>query len=232
MHRGDVRSLFAGCPGSAAIPRSGAAAIMLLGAVWVCGCGRGPTAAIAASAVPATPTGLRAENIDSTSLRVSWDTSARATAYSLYASTSMSWPSEIYHGTSTSYVHRNLARGTTYSYQVQASNAYGQSGYSNTVLGHMSPTTPTSLAVGNATTSSLTISWDASWGATSYQLFRASALNGAFGIIYDGDSTHFVDAGLAGGTAYYYSVQATRVTRASARSSPVSGSTMQAVGHG
>jgi hypothetical protein len=63
------------------------------------------------------------------------------------------------------------------------------------------PTAPTSFSY-NATTSSITLSWNAVVGADKYQVSR----NGT--IIYDGSQTSYIDSFLAAGTTYTYELKA------------------------
>jgi hypothetical protein len=84
------------------------------------------------------------------------------------------------------------------------------------------PPPPTGLSVGSATTSSLFISWNASVGATSYQLFRNASQ------VFSGSGTSYTDTGLASGTTYQYAVRATNSFGSSALSSAVSGTTLAA----
>jgi hypothetical protein len=80
--------------------------------------------------------------------------------------------------------------------------------------------------VGSATASSLTVSWDSASGASSYQLFRDPSASGSFtDQVYDSNGTSFVDTGLSASTAYYYKVQATNASGASALSAAASGTT-------
>lgn len=82
------------------------------------------------------------------------------------------------------------------------------------------PPTPTGLAVTATTVSSVSLSWDAATGATSYLLYRGGSQ------VYSGTSTNYSDAGLAPGTTYQYTVSATNAKGSSAQSSPVSATTV------
>lgn len=81
------------------------------------------------------------------------------------------------------------------------------------------PETPTGLTVGSATVNSLTISWNASDEATSYQLYR----NGSQ--VYSGSNTTYIDTGLTSSTSYSYTIQARNSSGTSASSAAVSGTT-------
>jgi hypothetical protein len=92
-------------------------------------------------------------------------------------------------------------------------------GVAFTVSG-VAPATPTGLTVTATTTSSVSLSWGASSGATSYQLYR----NGTE--VYSNSLTSYTDLGLASGTTYQYAVRATNAYGSSAQSNPVSGTTV------
>ncbi len=90
------------------------------------------------------------------------------------------------------------------------------------------PSAPTGLAAANPTVSSLTVSWNASTQATSYQVFRAGDTTGPFGgqnPAYNGSNTSFTDTGLSANTVYYYEVQATNSFGAGGLSAAAKGTT-------
>jgi hypothetical protein len=82
------------------------------------------------------------------------------------------------------------------------------------------PTTPTGLTVTTTTVSSVSLSWNAATGATSYQLYRDGTQ------VYSSSSTNYNDTGLGSGTTYQYAVRATNSTGSSGLSSPVSATTV------
>src|SRR6185369_13321609 len=72
------------------------------------------------------------------------------------------------------------------------------------------PATPTGLsAVGGNT--SVTLSWNASVGATSYNVKRSTNNGGPYTTIQTVTGTSYTDSGLANGTTYYYVVSALSV---------------------
>jgi hypothetical protein len=91
------------------------------------------------------------------------------------------------------------------------------------------PSAPTGLTVGNPTANSLPVSWNTTPEAESYQVRRNDGT-----LRYSGVGTSFTDdfdqtAGLASGTTYSYSVQATNTSGSSLFSAAVSGTTLKLV---
>ena len=171
-----------------------------------------PTAAVIGTTLLETPTGLSISGIGETTLTVSWNPVSSATRYELYRDNALEFndttPTLIYNDT-------GLAAGTSYSYEVKAFNTDTESALSAAVTVITKPSTPTGLAVvvGSATENTLTITWDASTGATAYELYRdASAVP-----IYVGSATAFTDTGLAAGTSYSYEVLAKNSSGSSAK---------------
>ena len=180
---------------------------------------------------PATPTGLTVGDATSSSLTISWNISTNATGYELYRDTSSSgdFSYKVYDGSGTSYTDTAVTEDTTYYYKVLAKNADGESPLSSSVAGTASEfvETPTGLTVGDATSSSLTISWDASSEATGYELYHDTTSGGDFSnLLYDGIDTSYTDTDLIAETVYYYKVLAKTAEGSSSLSSEVSGTTL------
>ena len=175
------------------------------------------SAAVTATTVPLTPTGLTVGSATVSTLNVSWNASSGATSYWLYHNGTL-----VYYGSNTSYSDSGLTVGTSYTYTVKASNSAGSSALSAPVLGTTLgvPPTPTGLTVGSATVSSLSVSWTASTEATSYQLYRSSTQ------VYNGSNTTYTDTGLTSSSTYSYTVQATNRAGTSALSAVVTGTTV------
>jgi hypothetical protein len=92
--------------------------------------------------------------------------------------------------------------------------------------GGPAPTIPAGLAAEGATASTLEVSWTASEGATSYQVYRDAGSDGAFAdLVYDDAATSFTDTGLAASTTYWYRVRATSAGGSSELSAAASGAT-------
>ena len=175
------------------------------------------TTSAAAASPPAAPTGLNVGGATVATLDISWNAVADATSYQLFRD-----GTSIYTGTALTFMDSGLAAATTYTYNVSASNSAGTGSNSGPAQGTTVPTTPGGLAVSGATETTLTISWSASTGAASYELFRDGAL------VYTDTtpSLSYTNAGLSGGATYSYQVQATSASGTSPKSSAASGKTV------
>jgi fibronectin type 3 domain-containing protein len=168
-----------------------------------------------ALSVPVAPTGLIVGGATVTTLDISWNATPDATSYQLFRDAV-----SIYIGSAIAFTDTSLSAATTYVYTVVASNSQGAGPTSVAVNGTTVPSTPTGLAVAGATETSLVVSWNASTGATSYELYRDGAL------AYAGGATTFTDTGRAGGTTYSYRVQSTSASGSSPQSSAAAGITI------
>jgi len=172
--------------------------------------------------VPAVPTGLAAVP-GNTQVMLSWMASSSATGYNVQRSTTSGGPyMQISAPTATNYTDTGLTNGTKYFYVISAFNSVGQSANSSEVSATpvpAAPATPTGLAAtaGNAQVS---LSWNASTGATSYHVKRSTS-SGAETQISAPASNSFTDTGVTNGTKYFYVVSAVNSGGESANSSEV-----------
>ena len=190
----------------------------------------------AGASAPAAPTGLTA-SAGNAQVSLNWTASTGATSYNVYRGTSSGGESTtpIATGlTGTSYTNTTLTNGTTYYYTVAAVNASGTSAQSTQASATPEPSTPAAptaltAAGGNA---QVALSWTASTGATSYNVYRGTTSGGesttalATGVA----GTTYTDTSVANGTTYYYKVAAVNAGGTSALSNeasatPTSGTT-------
>ncbi len=162
---------------------------------------------------PAAPTGLGA-TAGNAQVALSWTASAGATSYNVYRGTTAGGESTTAVATgvtTTTYTNTGLTNGTTYYYEVKAVNSVGTSAYSNEASATplAAPPAPTGLA-GTAGNAQVALTWTASSGATSYNVYRGTAAGGesttaiATGIT----TTTYTNTGLTNGTTYYFKVAA------------------------
>ncbi len=162
---------------------------------------------------PATaPTGVIATAVSSSEIDVTWNAVAGATNYQVLRSTG-GQPFTLYGttGGQTSLPDMTVSPGTTYSYEIIATNSAGASPASSPIAA----STPTQSGVpgspiigGTATATTVTVIWSAVSGATSYLVERSS--DGVTGWTSVGTTatTSLTDTNLANGTTYYYRVLA------------------------
>jgi fibronectin type 3 domain-containing protein len=116
----------------------------------------------------------------------------------------------------TTYRSSGLAAATEYFYRVRASNAGGDSGYSNVASARTNadttaPTVPTNVKA-SAGKGKATITWSASTdtgsGLAGYRVYRATASTGPFSHVWTTPNLSFTDMPLVKGTTYWYYVVA------------------------
>ena len=154
------------------------------------------------------------------SLTLEWNSVPAATSYRVQVSTDPSFTTTVVDDqnvTGTSLQVGPLANGTTHHWRVQAKNATMTSPYSSvwsfTTVPGAPPAAPTLASpAGGATevSTSPTLSWNASGGATSYRL-QVSTMSNFSTTVYDMSGitgTSSVVTGLMNNTVYYWRVNA------------------------
>jgi fibronectin type 3 domain-containing protein len=175
---------------------------------------------------PATPTGLAA-TAGNAQVSLNWNGSTGATSYHVKRSTASGSETQISAPGSNSFTDTGLTNGTKYFYVVSAVNSGGESANSSEVNATptapaVPPPTPTGLqaTAGNA---QVTLSWNASTGATSYNVKRSTANGGPFSATLASPAvTNYMDTAVTNGTTYYYVVSAVNASGESANSAQAS----------
>ena len=168
--------------------------------------------------IPAVPTGLTATANSSSQITVTWNSSSGATSYDLKVD------GTIKTNVTSPYVQTGLAASSTHTYAVRADNSAGNSAFSASVsamtLGSVPtvPTTPTGLTATVNSSSQITVTWNGSSGATSYDL----QVDGA---IKTNVTSPYVQTGLAASSTHTYAVRADNSAGDSAFSALVSATT-------
>jgi|GEM_PF-1603591 len=188
----------------------------------------------ATASVPSGPTNLTVTP-GNTTATLSWtgSTSGSPTYYSIYRGTASdgeaTTPVGTVSGTTTTFTDTGLHNGTLYYYNVAANNSAGVSPDTNEVTvtpatggTGTAPAAPTGLSAtgGNG---SVSLTWNASTGATSYSVYRGTAAGAEGGTaIGTSSSNSFTDSTVTNGTKYYYTVTASNTAGVSPSSNETS----------
>jgi hypothetical protein len=159
---------------------------------------------------PSVPTALVATPGNS-QVSLSWTASATGspTGYNVKRSTTSGLETIIGTTVGTSYTDATAVNGTTYYYVVSGTNAAGE-GFNSTEASAMpaaAPGQPQNVTA-TAGVNSVSLSWDATGGATGYLVLRGTT-SGTYTVTDSVASNTNFDATAAGGTTYFYVIQAT-----------------------
>jgi endo-1,4-beta-xylanase len=194
---------------------------------WLKGFVSGQTGPGTDTQAPSTPANLAAPSTTSSSISLTWTASTDnvgVTGYQVLRASGASGGTFAQIGASTtnSFANSGLAAGTTFRYQVRATDAAGNvSAVSNTVTAatqagggdSQAPSTPANLTAPSTTSSSISLAWTASTdnvGVTGYQVLRAPGTSGGtFAQVGTATSSSFANTGLTAGTTFRYQVRAT-----------------------
>lgn len=176
------------------------------------------TSLTTASSLPDVPTNLVTSSITSTGFTATWGNVDTATSYdiSIDDGTAINVMTNTYNSS-------GLSSGITHTWKVRAKNGAGNSNYTSNQNILLKPATPTGLAVSTYSTTTATIIWNASTGATSYKLYiklSGTPITGYNGKVITGTSESVT--GLSGNTTYTIEVIATNSSGDSALSGSIS----------
>ena len=177
---------------------------------------------------PSPPTGVSAsDGIYTDKVHVAWTASGGATSYKVYRNTSnaSSGATQIGTPTASPYDDTTTTPGATYYYFVKACNTAGCSDFSTSDSGYQGLSFPTGVTASDGSyTDKVQVSWTASTGATSYQVYRNTS-NASSGATQIGTptATSYNDTTATPGTTYYYFVEACSTAGCSNFSSSDSG---------
>jgi fibronectin type 3 domain-containing protein len=167
----------------------------------------------AVASIPSAPTGVTA-TAGNTQAKLTWTPVSGASGYYVKRGTANGGPyTNVVVSTTSTGVDTGLANGTTYYYVVSAISGIGESANSTQVsvvptATGTPPIAPTTLTA-TAGQTSISLSWNASSGATSYNVKRATVYGGSFTTIATGvTSTSYTDTGLTPDNTYTYVVSA------------------------
>jgi len=188
--------------------------------------------------IPATPTSL-SSTAGNGLVSLVWIGSTGATSYNVYRGTSANGESTTAIATGVSninYTDSTVVNNTTYYYKVAAVNVAGVSPMSNETSATpkvVPPPTPAN-PVAQAGFGNISITWNASQGATSYTIYRGTTSGGEGTTAYATGitSASYTDSNVTAGTTYYYKIAAVNTAGTSAASSEVFATPLSATGQG
>ena len=183
---------------------------------------------------PSAPTGVTATALSLSSISVSWNSVSGATSYDVYyeigSSTTKNFAANV---TGTAYTHTGLQPNTTYYYYIKAKNSAGESGYSSFTSscgattssssgGGSAPSAPTGVTATAQSSSTVSVSWNAVSGATSYKVYYATSSSGSYQLDGTSNTTSYTSSGWSSLSYAYFKVTAVNSAGESAHSSVAS----------
>ncbi len=191
------------------------------------------------TSLPAAPINLAATTVSTSQINIGWtDHSNNESDFKidyddnagLTSPTTVTVPSTTTAGTTANLSSpiTALAPGTHYYFRMRAKNITGDSANTPVVDAWTIASTPTGLAVTGGTSSSLSLSWDATTGAASYVLLRKGPGESIFTPFANNTTTGttLTDTGLSPNSIYSYKIQAVNPGGTSALSGfPIGGVT-------
>ena len=150
-----------------------------------------------------------ADDINDTSVLVTWPSVSGATSYDIRYGTSPGIYTDSLSNQVSPATINGLTKGTIYYVNVVAQNAVGQGStvYSNELSVTSGFGAPTALTA-NATPGSVALSWHTIVGATIYKIFRSTTSGSYSQIATVSGASTYTDSTVTNGTTYYYVVQA------------------------
>jgi phosphodiesterase/alkaline phosphatase D-like protein len=168
---------------------------------------------------PAAPSNLTITSLLSNQVSLAWtDNSNNETGFKIQRKTGVTGTYVDIRTTGvnlTSYADSGLTDGTLYYYRVCATNATGDSAFSNEANGTTPLAKPTSATATAVSSSQINLTWiDNSASETGYKIERKTTVNGTYGQINQvgANVQSYSDGGLAPNTKYYYRIRATNGT--------------------
>jgi YD repeat-containing protein len=180
------------------------------------------SATVQASGVPDQPSGLTVTDVSSSSVELAWSDTAAALDYSvLREGPGQSSYSPIGTASGNAYTDTTVSPNQTYSYEVAAFDAGGESLPSASVTASTTtapPPIPTGFFVSASDATSVSLAWNASTGAILYQILRRGIGDDDFILIGSSYQPSYIDTAVTAGDTYGYRVVAVNNSGASAPS--------------
>jgi fibronectin type 3 domain-containing protein len=167
---------------------------------------------------PSTPTGVNATAVSSEEIQVIWNTSSGATGYDVWRSSTVDGTSPggtfLVDATTTNYSDSGLVSEEEYCYKVLAFDGSGNESELSvqscaTTLNDAAPLpVPTGISASAVSSEEIQVIWNTSTGATGYEVWRNSTVDGTTTYMGTTSATSYSDTGLDSETQYCYKVLA------------------------
>ena len=149
-------------------------------------------------------------------ITITWPAVSGATAYTVSRSPCTGGTCPVISANQTAATYTDpasgLTNGTTYAYQVSASNANVQcvsaQSTAASIMSCAPAVAPTNLRRTVGISGQVVLNWDASTGATMYDILRSTTSGSGYASVGTSATPTFTNTGLANGTTYYYVVRA------------------------
>ena len=166
-----------------------------------------------AVSAPAVPSGIKVNATGEGELTLTWNKTSGATQYNVYRYRGDT-KQYVYLGTSytQTYIAKNLTGGTSYYFKVMAvikSNGLTLTGPMSAAVNTKAlgtPATPTGLKVVSNGGGQMTLTWNSSYGATQYNVYRYRGDVKQYVYIGTSYTPTYICKGLTVGTNYYFKV--------------------------
>jgi subtilase family serine protease len=187
---------------------------------------------VSAFQASAPPTGLNAAAAGTT-VTLTWTADTFAThGFDVYQGTAPGQESSTpvqQKVTGTTTTVTGLQAGLTYDFKITADTAFGLSPFSNEASATLAPAAPTGLAAAAAGAGALTLTWTASPGATSYNLFEGTSAGGETAAQTGISGATVTLTALTPGQQYFFKLEAVNAVGTSAQSAEANGTALASV---
>ena len=143
-------------------------------------------------------------------VKLTWDAVEGAVKYQVYRATSKNGDYKLMYTTSkTSYTNTKATPGKYYYYYVVAVSESGVESRPSDVVGRTCDLAQPKVTASNvAATGKVKLTWDAVEGAVEYKVYRATAKDGKYSLMYTTTGTSYTNSKAEAGKTYYYKVMA------------------------
>jgi hypothetical protein len=173
--------------------------------------------------IPTTPSGLSANVVSSSGIKITWSAVQGATGYKIYRSTGGEYTS-VGTSSTTEFTNMGLSKSIVYYYKVSAVNISGEGIQSSYISVSIEPpATPTNVIAIPESKNSIKITWDVVDRATLYEIYQIiyDRLGGTYSKIGTATTSAYIHSNLDEGLykQYEYSIKAVNAMGSSQYSS-------------